>query len=201
LDSDDLVMNPCIVYLDTTHWDITHNPVKWLGKSVTAFLDWFIARREIESILVVPYRLQNGKFTTRLRSEYISFRSQAKRQKELSYTPPAEAFITVLNWAMDNDPIYSENHWLKGKIKSIDNPELLSGINYNHENFAVFFNLLPPDVILTGEKARVWNDKNKRLASSCKDTIIFDKFGTTNSVDSLYWDSLPEFEKLSRLFG
>ena len=183
------------------NWDITHNPVKWLGKSVTAFLDWFIARREIESILVVPYRLQKGKFTTRLRSEYISFRSKAKGQKELSYKSPTEAFITVLNWAIDNDPIYSENHWLKGKIYGIDNPELLSGINYNHENFAVFINLLPPDVILTGEKARNWTDKNKRLAASCKDTILFDGLGTTNGAYSLYWDSLPEYEKLSRLFG
>ena len=46
--------NPLVVYIDCWGFSTSHNPVKWLGKSIKALADWFIARREIKSILLVP---------------------------------------------------------------------------------------------------------------------------------------------------
>ena len=78
----------------------------------------------------------------------------------------------------------------------------LTGINYHEKWETMLHNFLPPDIILTGRYSDEWLSKNAALASSCPNTtILFDRYGKTESVENLYWESLPEYERLSRLFG
>jgi hypothetical protein len=172
--------NPLVVYIDCWNFSTTHNPVQWLKKSIKALADWFIARREIKSILLVP----------------------VNNLSNLMNVDAATAVKDTLNFAMLSDPIYGKgNHWLMDKIM-VANVLELTGINYHEKWETMLHNFLPPDIILTGRYSDEWISKNAALASSCPNTtILFDRYGKTESVENLYWESLPEYERLSRLFG
>lgn len=172
--------NPLVVYIDCWGYSTSHNPVKWLNKSIKALADWFIARREIKSILLVPIN----------------------NLSNLMNFDAAKAVQDTLNFAMLSDPIYGKgNHWLMDKIM-VANILELTGINYHEKWESLLHNFLPPDIILTGQNNYDWITTNTSLASSCSPlTILFDKQGRTTDVEKLYFDSLSEYEKLSRLFG
>tara|TARA_R110000751_G_scaffold16715_5_gene52626 strand:- start:69 stop:593 length:525 start_codon:yes stop_codon:yes gene_type:complete len=170
--------NPLVVYLDTTRFEgrngevldktlRKNSPVALLKKSLKGFLDWSISRREIKSILIVPYKttLSNG----------YEFRQENDNATEV---------ITIINWAMHNDPIYKKNHWLINKIKVIKIDDL-TGINYHQEHFNLFMKLFPPDVILTGETTKVWREDNTSLVEATREkelVILFNELGNPESV-------------------
>lgn len=176
--------NPLVVYIDCWNFTTTHNPVEWLNKSIRAFADWFIARREIKSILLIPFNIEPS--------------------------PPmgdasTKAVQDTLNFAIVSDPIYGKgNHWLTEKIMTA-NILQLTGINYHNNYKNLLPNVLPPDVILTGAHniSSTWVDKNPSIArnSKCQESIVFTKKGEVTTVRDLYLDTLSEAEKMQYLFG
>ncbi len=175
--------NPLVVYIDCWNFSTTHNPVEWLNKSIRAFADWFIARREIKSILLIPFNI--GGF--------------------VRLDAAAKAVQDTLNFAIMSDPIYGKgNHWLTEKIMMANILEL-TGINYHTNWKNMLPSVLPPDVILTGawNIRDKWADKNPSIARNkkCQEAIVFTKKGEVTTVRDMYLDSLSETEKMQYLFG
>ena len=175
--------NPLVVYIDCWNFKTTHNPVEWLNKSIKAFADWFIARREIKSILLIPINI--GGYVTLVKA--------------------AKAVQDTLNFAIISDPIYGKgNHWLTEKIMTANILEL-TGINYHKNWEKLLHNVLPPDVILTGawNIRDGWVDKNPSIARNkkCQEAIVFTKKGEVTTVRDMYHDTLSETEKMQYLFG
>ena len=182
--------NPLVVYIDCYNSGvIQHNPVAWLKKSIRAFSDWFIARREIKSILLVPFNIN---LVTPQKDSGLQFSAN-------TYAKPAQAVLNTLLFVMESDPLYGNgNHWLTDKVK-IANLLYLNGINYGVNWEKMLYNVLPPDVILTGHSNLRYGRavKNPLMASNkkCQEAIIFTKGGEITTVRDMFSDSISEAEK------
>jgi len=154
--------NPLIVYVDMTDYQDNHNPVQWLKKSITGFLDWFITRyNDIDSILIVPYL--DGRFSSPASNKDI------------------HKLVSIIRWAVENDPIYSHReNKLENKIFKYSGA-LEKTINFDTNNLRVFAKLLSPHIILTGTRIIPWTVENTDLISSVADVIIFSGRGNPYS--------------------
>jgi hypothetical protein len=169
--------DPLIIYLDMDGYNATrHQSIRWLKKSLSAFLDWFVARRtDIDSICIIPYEIISGKFVVKTTFD---------PDEASPFSESANTFIETIIWATKHDPTYQTNWNRKIGLADI---ERLMGMNFQHQNLRVFMNVLSPDIILTGRASNEWASRSptQLINRLGKEFILFDGYGTTEGLDAL----------------